>query len=160
MRNEYFASDERKNGDAPEFRVWLKDIYNLHDHDIDAAMKVAFKREIIRNNPEMLNRGKDLLHGILREARPIEELKKEFYSSWEYKEGYSTDFYKWIDENNYKIKDGESTIRKIFKKTREWDKKIMFGGAKLLGKAGLGVGKLLGGGALGLGKLGKMTLNE
>ena len=153
LKAEFFSSHEYKNGDATNFRRYLKDVYEYDDVTIDKAMLHVYRKSILKSNPKILE-PKNLLEELLREARPLEELKVEFYNSVEYKNGWVTDFYHWIDINNYKIKDQESTIRKLFKKARELDRKIVFGGAKLIGKGITGAAKLAGSVPLAAGKMG------
>lgn len=64
----------------------------------------------------------------LFEARPIEELKAEYFESDEYKSGKVSNFMKWIDVMGYTPKgQNVSLLKRVLKKTRAWDRKIFFG---------------------------------
>lgn len=56
-------------------------------------------------------------------ARSMEDLKAEYFSSEEFKNGTAPNFLTWVNTMGYKIK-GQVGLKAILKKTREWDKKI------------------------------------
>ena len=59
-------------------------------------------------------------------ARPLEEVKEEYFNSEEYKSGNAPSFLGWVEKMGYKIKGDKPLIQRVLSKTREWDRK-MFG---------------------------------
>lgn len=123
-------------------------------------------RDILFNSPGYIaDKGKLLaskaFSGVRNffKARKLEDLKREYFESEEYKNGNAPSFLGWVRSMGYYIKP-DITIKKIFQKTREWDRKIVGGLFKfpfkfvggLLGFKTKGPGGLLGRAGNKLGK--------
>lgn len=96
----------------------------------------SLDRKIVFNTPGVIAENGRKLAGKAYEmvknhlkARPLEDLKQEYFNSKEYKEGSAPSFFTWISTMGYKIR-RDISIKTIFKKTREWDRKIVGGALK------------------------------
>lgn len=159
LKSEFFSSTEYRENNSLKFHVWLSQIKSIDPGSLkDRGMRLfsELKKKIdpLLNFKKKFNDFKDealeeltgkITGKGLKELSVEEEeyLRKDFFNSEEYATKRVVDFDQWLKAFGYR-RNGTGlfgrlkkkfTLKNILRKARDLDRKIFFGGAKLLGKA-------------------------
>lgn len=155
LRTQFFNSKEYADGKIKDFSEWLTASgYADNLSTMKASRKAEYDQAkkqtetIFKKAEEKIEETKEKIKETLKDERPVEELREEFFESKEYLSGKVKTFKEWLIAIGYEP--GKESVRKnigtAFSKARKMDKAAM-GAIPGVFKSGLsGFSKILGGG--------------